>query len=151
MRAGGDGPSTPELGAPAVPNQGLGMNVKTTTTFTRITNEVLERPDAPTVGFGSKPIEGATAKKVGADAYPIVPKPEQVARTVTERRETQTTWELEPFDYIGIASAIIAIMFAFAMVFGAVPINKTTVSIVAFTAVPPALLGVKVARRRNKK
>jgi hypothetical protein len=64
-----------------------------------------------------------------------------------DRPTRSTTLEFDPEDVIAIGAFVVAILFAVAMIFGAAPIDKYTVSIVGFSGAAAAIIGIIKARR----
>ena len=61
------------------------------------------------------------------------------------KRETKV--KVDPEDIIAVGGVLIALIIAVAMVFGAVPINKYTASIVVFSGAGAAIAGIVKARK----
>jgi hypothetical protein len=77
--------------------------------------------------------------------------PNKATVITTTKKTEKKTWRIEPSDVIAIASAIVAIMFAGAMIAGWVPITKGTLGVVTFAAIPTVIFGVRQRRKKNKK
>jgi hypothetical protein len=59
----------------------------------------------------------------------------------------KTNLKIDPEDIIAAGAVIVALIFAMAMVFGSVPINKYTVGIVGFSGAGAIVAGIVKARK----
>lgn len=63
----------------------------------------------------------------------------------------KTDLKIDPEDTIAAGAVIVALIFAMAMVFGSVPINKYTVGIVGFSGAGAIVAGIVKARKGKAK
>jgi hypothetical protein len=64
-----------------------------------------------------------------------------------DRDKHSTELKIDPEDVIAAGAVIVALIFAVAMVFGSVPINKYTVGIVGFSGAGAIVAGIVKARK----